>query len=96
MGDSWDRSWSATLRTLRPLWTGRNKAVFRTLANQLLWKPRLFEALMRDPSPCAAAAEPSGRVGWRADIEHLNLNGIDCEIPRDLRNREPRVKERPK
>jgi hypothetical protein len=47
MGDSWDRSYSATLRTLRPLWAGRNKAVFRTLANQLLWKPRLFEALMR-------------------------------------------------
>src|SRR5579863_4392691 len=47
MDDSWDRSCSATLRTLRPLWAGRNKAVFRTLANQLLWKPRLFEALMR-------------------------------------------------
>jgi Putative peptidoglycan binding domain len=47
MGDSWDRGCSATLRTLRPLWAGRNKAVFRTLANQLLWKPRLFEALMR-------------------------------------------------
>ena len=47
MGDSWDRSCSATLRTLRPLWTGRNKAVFRTPANQLLWKPRLFDALMR-------------------------------------------------
>jgi hypothetical protein len=48
MGESRDRSCSvATLRALRPLWTGGNKAVFRTLANQLLWKPRLFEALMR-------------------------------------------------
>jgi Putative peptidoglycan binding domain len=47
MGDSWNRSCSATLRTLRPLWAGRNKAVFRTLANQFLWKPRLFEALIR-------------------------------------------------
>jgi Putative peptidoglycan binding domain len=48
MGDFWDRSCCvATLRTLRPLWAGRKKAVFRTLANQLLWKPRLFEALMR-------------------------------------------------
>ncbi len=47
MGNSWNRSCSATLRTLRPLWAGRNKAAFRTLANQLLWKPRLFEALMR-------------------------------------------------
>jgi Putative peptidoglycan binding domain len=47
MGESWDRSRSvATLRTLRPLWPGRNKGVFRTLANRLLWKPRLFEALM--------------------------------------------------
>jgi hypothetical protein len=48
MGDSWDRSCSvATLRTLRTLRAGRNKAVLRTLANQLLWKPRLFEAFMR-------------------------------------------------
>ena len=48
MGESWDRSRSvATLRTLRPLWPGRNKGVFRTLANRLLREPRLFESLMR-------------------------------------------------
>jgi hypothetical protein len=48
MGAFWDRSCSvATLRKLCPLWAGRNEAVSRTLANQLLWKPRLFEALMR-------------------------------------------------
>jgi predicted small metal-binding protein len=48
MGNYWDRSCSvATLRALRPLWASRNKAVFRTPANQLLWKPRLFEALTR-------------------------------------------------
>jgi hypothetical protein len=42
MGDFWVRSCSvATLRTLRPLWAGRNKAVFRTLANQLLWLMRV-------------------------------------------------------
>ena len=48
MDESWDRSCSvATLRTLRPLWAGRNRGVFRTFVSQLLWKPGLFEAFMR-------------------------------------------------
>ena len=62
MGDSWDRSCSATLRTLRPLWAGRNKAVSRTLANQLLWKPRLFEALMRIRDLLGPAARGAVRL----------------------------------
>ena len=68
MGDSWDRSCSATLRTLRPLWAGRNKAVFRTLANQLLWKPRLFEALMR-AHDTASLLGPAARGAVRLLME---------------------------
>jgi hypothetical protein len=68
MGDSWDRSCSATLRTLRPLWAGRNKAVFRTLANQLLWKPRLFEALMR-AHDTASLLGPAARGAARLLME---------------------------
>jgi hypothetical protein len=68
MGDSWDRSCSATLRTLRPIWTGRNKAVFRTLANQLLWKPRLFEALMR-AHDTASLLGPAARGAARLLME---------------------------
>ena len=68
MGDSWDRSCSATLRSLRPLWAGRNKAVFRTLANQLLWKPRLFEALMR-AHDTASLLGPAARGAARLLME---------------------------
>ena len=69
MGDFWDRSCSvATLRTLRPLWAGRNKAVFRTLANQLLWKPRLFEALMR-VQDTASLLGPAARGAVRLMME---------------------------
>ena len=68
MGGSWDRSCSATLRTLRPLWAGRNKAVFRTLANQLLWKPRLFEALMR-AHDTASLLGPAARGAVRLLME---------------------------
>jgi hypothetical protein len=68
MGDSWDRSCSATLRTLRPLWAGRNKAVFRTLANQLLWKPRLFEVLKR-AHDTASLLGPAARGAVRLLME---------------------------
>jgi Putative peptidoglycan binding domain len=68
MAGSWDRSCSATLRTLRPLWAGRNKAVFRTLANQLLWKPRLFEALMR-AHDTASLLGPAARGAVRLLME---------------------------
>jgi hypothetical protein len=68
MGDSWDRSCSATLRALRPLWAGPNKAVFRTLANQLLWKLRLFEALMR-AHDTASLLGPAARGAVRLLME---------------------------
>ena len=71
MGAFWDRSCSvATLRTLRPLWAGRNKAVSRTLANQLLWKPRLFEAFMR-VQDAASLLGPAARGAVRLLMESV-------------------------
>ena len=69
MGEIRDRISSvATLRTLRPLWAGRNEAAFGRLRIYSCGKPRLFETLTRIRDT-ASLLGPAGRGAARLMME---------------------------
>jgi len=71
MGEIRDRISSvATLRTLRPLWAGRNEAVLGRLPINSCGKPRLFEALTRIRDTTSLLG-PAGRGAARLLMESV-------------------------